>query len=85
MGGYQASAIIRLALESTKKETFVLSILPAAGWPTWPLILCPVLLPAVVIEHPIQLQTPVNQPVSASSALVLATGLMQIPFTQTGR
>ncbi len=56
MGEQQASAIIRLAHESIKKETFVLSVLQAAGWPIWPLMLCSVLVLAVVIERLIQLQ-----------------------------
>lgn len=53
----QASAIIPLVHESIKKETFVLSVLQAAGWPIWPLILCSVLVLAVIIERLIQLQT----------------------------
>ena len=53
----QASAIIPLVNESIKKETFVLSVLQAAGWPIWPLILCSVLVLAVIIERLIQLQT----------------------------
>jgi len=35
----------------------VLSVLQAAGWPIWPLILCSVLVLAVIIERLIQLQT----------------------------
>lgn len=42
--------------EINKKETFVLSILQAAGWPIWPLLLCSVLVLALVIERLIQLQ-----------------------------
>jgi len=43
--------------EFINKEPFVLSILQAAGWPIWPLILCSILVLAVVIERFIQLQT----------------------------
>ena len=35
----------------------MLSVLQAAGWPIWPLILCSVLVLAVIIERLIQLQT----------------------------
>lgn len=43
--------------EFINKEPFVLSILQAAGWPIWPLILCSILVLALVIERLIQLQT----------------------------
>jgi len=52
----QPSAIIALAHDPFKKETFVLSILQAAGWPIWPLLLCSVLVLALIIERLIQLQ-----------------------------
>ena len=35
----------------------MLSILQAAGWPIWPLILCSILVLALIIERLIQLQT----------------------------
>ena len=43
--------------ETLQKETFVLSLVQAAGWPIWPLMLCSILVLAVIIERLIQLQT----------------------------
>ena len=53
----QGYAIIRRVNEFPGKETFVLSLIQAAGWPIWPLILCSVLVLALVIERLVQLQT----------------------------
>ena len=50
------SVIIQSIDESAHKEFFVLSILQAAGWPIWPLLLCSVMVLAVIIERLIQLQ-----------------------------
>jgi biopolymer transport protein ExbB len=41
---------------SAKEGTVLLSIIQAAGWPIWPLILCSVLALAVIIERWVQLR-----------------------------
>ena len=43
----------------TKKREgiFLLSIIQAAGWPIWPLILCSILALALILERGVQLQS----------------------------
>ena len=76
----QASAIIAMVNEFINKEPFVLSILQAAGWPIWPLILCSILVLAVVIERFIQLQTDkVIPPKLLSQAMAIAPQALREP------
>ena len=66
--------------EFINKEPFVLSILQAAGWPIWPLILCSILVLAVVIERFIQLQTDkVIPPKLLSQAMAIAQQALREP------
>ena len=52
-----ASVIIPRNTDLSHKEFFVLSILQAAGWPIWPLLICSVLVLALIIERAVQLQS----------------------------
>ncbi len=52
-----SSIIMSFITASLQERTALLSIIQAAGWPIWPLLLCSVLALALIIERLYQLQT----------------------------
>jgi biopolymer transport protein ExbB len=56
-----------------REGLFLLSIIQAAGWPIWPLILCSVLAVALILERSLQLQDAKVMPANILSQTIEAT------------
>ena len=65
------SAIIAAARQAS--ELHLLSIIQAAGWPIWPLILCSVIALALVVERLWHLRTPLVAPPTLLDEVVSVT------------
>jgi biopolymer transport protein ExbB len=65
----------------TREGLFLLSIIQAAGWPIWPLILCSVLAVALILERTFQLQDTKVMPANILTQTIEATQ-RGVPLTE---
>jgi biopolymer transport protein ExbB len=72
MVSLDSSAIIA-ALQRLRRELHLLSIIQAAGWPIWPLILCSVVALAVIFERFYNLRTALVAPPTLLDEVVSVT------------